>query len=100
MSSIYSKAERYKLFLRFLYRKYKPVCCFCKKPLDWRTFFRNMNGKQLDDNVIHHKDGDHYNDDIDNQDLGHRKCHLEYHRQKELREQRERVEKVLQENII
>jgi len=83
MASIYAKAERYKQFLRFFFEKYEPECCFCGKKLDWRTFFRNMNGKQLDDITEHHLDGNHSNANIGNRILAHRNCHLKYHRQLE-----------------
>lgn len=83
MASMYSKAERYKKFLKFFFEKYKPICYFCKEPLDWRTFFRNISGSSLDDLTEHHLNGKHFDDNIDNRDLSHRKCHLKYHREKE-----------------
>lgn len=97
MSSIYSKAERYKKVIKYMFEKYKPKCPFCKRELDWKTYFRNMNGKQLDDNTEHHLNGDHFDDRIENRELSHRKCHLSYHRQLEEKQRQDNMNKILNE---
>ena len=90
MSSIYSKAERYKQFLTFLMAKYTPKCYFCETELDSSSFYRNKSQKKMDDLAIHHVDENRSNNDISNLELAHRKCHLKYHRQLELKRWREK----------
>ena len=83
MSSIYSKAERYKYFIKLLMDKYKPRCYFCNKELDSTVFYRNISGLSKDDLTWHHIDENRNNNHIDNLVISHRKCHLAHHRQKE-----------------
>jgi len=79
MPSMYSKVSRLKLFLKFMFEKYQPKCYFCHEVLDWKEFYRNMNGG-MDNLTEHHLDGQHWNDEIKNRELCHRKCHSKYHR--------------------
>ena len=79
MASAYSKLDRYKNFLRYFFEKYKPTCHFCGGLLDWKSFYKKYGYKN--DNITeHHLDGNHSNNDIDNRNLSHRKCHKGHHR--------------------
>jgi hypothetical protein len=79
MSSIYSKAERYKDILRYMFEKYQPKCWFCKETLDWRSFYRKMSGKSKDEFTEHHINLKHFDNNIENRELAHRTCHRKYH---------------------
>jgi hypothetical protein len=67
--------------LRFLLRDKK--CCFCKKPLqDDKSYAKDGDGqgspicRRI---TIHHKDGNHQNDNPENKKLSHTTCHKSYH---------------------
>lgn len=96
MASMYAKSERYKKFLKYMFEKYEPECCFCHQKLDWRSFYRNISGLGMDDITEHHLDGNHSNDVISNRTLSHRKCHLKYHRQKEIADLQEKQRKIIE----
>ena len=77
---VYSKLERFKLFIKFLVEKYQPVCCFCNYKMDWKVFFPKFSGLDRDDWTIHHLDHNRENNDIQNLALCHRDCHRRHHR--------------------
>lgn len=57
-------------------------CCFCKEPiLEVEDGFQGSgDGPQLEIKVtIHHKDGDHDNNDPRNHRLAHQSCHKRHH---------------------
>lgn len=79
MSKIYSKVERQKELLKFFLRKMGD-CYFCGGNIDWKSLYPKKYGyKKMDDITIHHLDLNHWNDDIENQELCHRKCHRKFH---------------------
>ena len=58
------------------------VCCFCDRPLvtDSTGFEGTSDGPKLVEQLsIHHRDGNHLNDDPSNHDLCHRQCHKRHH---------------------
>lgn len=59
-------------------------CYFCTKPLEDYTDFvthGNAVGPKFDIQVtIHHVDGDHHNNKLDNKALCHTSCHKSHHR--------------------
>ena len=58
------------------------VCCFCKEPLLDNTDFLPGNGEgfQIGEQIsIHHRDGNHGNNDPRNLKFVHRTCHKRHH---------------------
>ena len=59
-------------------------CCFCHKPLvnvkAENIRFGNATAKPIDLKItIHHKDGDHSNNEKSNRKLAHTTCHKRHH---------------------
>lgn len=83
MASIYSKHERLKYFVKLLLEKHQKRCYICQELLDGNVFYRNKSGMSMDNISVHHLDENRNNNNPDNLEFTHRKCHLKYHRQKE-----------------
>jgi hypothetical protein len=75
-----SKLLQAKQFLKFFLRKYKPTCWFCGEEFKEDTFEAVGRHKYIPDILIHHKNGNRFNDSIENLVLIHRSCHLKIHR--------------------
>jgi len=73
-----SKLHRYKHYLKVLFQVYQPECHFCKKQLDWKSFYPQLSGMHLDEFLVHHKNGRHKDDRPKNLSFAHRTCHGEY----------------------
>ena len=61
------------------------ICCFCHRELDEyaKAFERHGNsvGPKFDVQItVHHKDGNHDNNEPENKALCHTTCHKSYHR--------------------
>lgn len=80
MAEVYSRLERAKSFLRDFIEIHKPICCFCKNPLDWKDFYPKISGKSRDNFTKHHKNGIHEDDRPKNRGFSHRDCHRRHHR--------------------
>jgi hypothetical protein len=83
---------------KHLYQKtyqYQPQCYFCKANMDANEFYRNKSGKNMDNWVIHHKNHNRADNGKDNLVLGHRTCHLSYHRQLESKEFNETLNNIV-----
>lgn len=86
MASIYAKSERLKYFVKLLMDKYQIKCYFCGELLDSNAFYARKSGMSQDNITAHHLDENRQNNSPDNLVFAHRKCHLKYHRQKEIKE--------------
>jgi len=95
MKSTNSKLERAKFFIKHFVEVYEPTCYFCKKKMDWKSFYPNLSKKQNDDWVEHHKDLNHYNNKPENRTLTHKGCHRSYHRKLEEKEIMKRMQEAV-----
>jgi len=75
--SIHSKARRLREWLWWFTSVYEVQCCFCHEDIDPAKI---ISGTTTDGVLLHHLDGDRYNDDPHNLDVAHRTCHRTFHR--------------------
>ena len=68
--------SRLKELLWFMILKYQPLCYLCKKEFKLET---DLPSRGVDQITEHHKDGCHYNKELSNRALVHRKCHKSHH---------------------
>lgn len=80
MSIVYSRVERFKMFIRFFIEKYKPICCLCGGETEWESFYPKYSGLDRDRYAIHHKDHNRSNNKPENLGMAHRDCHRRHHR--------------------
>ena len=57
-------------------QKNQPDCYLCGKSFNKGIDLPSRGSDQLTE---HHKDGNHYNNDLSNRVLVHRQCHKSYH---------------------
>ena len=68
--------SRLKELLWLMIEKHQAHCAICHKPFTKETDLPSRGSDQLTE---HHKDGQHYNNDLSNRVLVHRTCHKSYH---------------------
>ena len=68
------------------------ICWFCKKPLmDDESYAKDGDGQGSPISrliTIHHKDGNHKNDEKKNKKLAHTSCHKSYHMKERWKKQK------------
>ena len=75
-SSISYEKSRLKDLLWLLIQKFNPRCLLCGE-----LFVKSdiLPSRGVDQLTEHHKDGNHYNNDLENRVLVHRECHKRHH---------------------
>lgn len=73
---IYGRANRLRKFLALVMARYKMACYFCKEQLAAEAV---LPKRKVDELTIHHINGDHSDNCIENRTLAHRKCHKAWH---------------------
>lgn len=68
--------SRLKELLWLLIQKYQPNCFLCNEPFSKVIDLPSRGSDMLTE---HHKDGNHYNDELSNRVLVHRTCHKSHH---------------------
>ena len=68
--------SRLKELLWFLILTSHPECFICGRPF---IKVEDLPSRGSDQITEHHKDGQHYNNDLSNRVLVHRTCHKSYH---------------------
>ncbi len=95
-----SKLERYKYYLKILFKIHKVKCHFCNKLLDENEFFPKKSSRKnshiIDPFMVHHINGDHYDDRPENWAFAHRTCHGKYNWEIKKKEEERILNKILE----
>jgi len=75
-TSISYEKSRLKDIVWQLLLKYHPSCHICKRLFEREDILPSRGSDNL---TMHHKDGNHYNNDPDNWSWAHRVCHKSHH---------------------
>ena len=86
MATIYSQSARWKSLLSDLLLTTEPKCYFCKEIITNKSLYKKLSGMKKDEITFHHKDYNRDNNSKENKVIAHRKCHLKFHRDKELQD--------------
>jgi len=86
MPTIYSQSARWKSLLSDLIDTTEPKCFFCGIVITSVSLYRKLSGMKKDEITFHHKDYNRENNSKENKKICHRKCHMKHHRDKELKD--------------
>ena len=75
-SSVSYEKSRLKELLFFMVQKHQPDCSLCGSPFRHEDVLPSRGSDRLTE---HHADANHYNNDLSNRVLVHRRCHKAYH---------------------
>lgn len=99
MNSIYSQSARYKSLLSDLLLITEPKCHFCGEIITSKSLYPKLSGIKKDEITFHHKDYNRENNSKENKVIAHRKCHLKFHRQKEIDDWNEAQRRKHEKNV-